>query len=59
MVRILKNPKHREYPETVNWLENHARNYWPYDPDTFEPRAVRFSDPKKRWKAAFSGAASK
>jgi hypothetical protein len=58
--QILRNPKHREYAEIVDWLENrHAKNYWPYDPARFEPRAVRFSDPKKRWELAFSGAGNK
>ena len=60
LMKILKNPKHREYSEMADWLENrHAKNYWPYDPRVFDPRAIRFFDPKKRWALAFSGSADK
>jgi hypothetical protein len=37
-----------------NWLKGHAKNYYPYDPDRFDPAEVRFENPKKRWKQAFS-----
>jgi hypothetical protein len=58
--KILRSSKHREYADIADWLENrHAKKYWPYDPAQFDPRAVRFSDPKKRWELAFSSAESK
>ncbi|MNC84572.1 Plasmid pRiA4b ORF-3-like protein [compost metagenome] len=57
LMKILRNPKHREYSEMADWLENrHAKNYWPYDARRFEVHTVRFTDPKKRWELAFSGA---
>ena len=54
LVRVLRSPKHKEYPSMVAWLKGHAKNYWPYDPDDFDPTSVRFSDPRKRWAKAFS-----
>lgn len=54
LVRVLRSPKHKEYPSMVAWLKGHAKNYWPYDPDHFDPASVRFSDPRKRWAKAFS-----
>jgi hypothetical protein len=53
LIKILKNPKHREYSDYIDWLEGHAKNYHPYDPDHFSPEDVEFWDPKKRWKMAF------
>lgn len=54
LMKILGNPKHGEYQETVNWLKGHAKSYHPYRPDEFEPEKVHFDNPKKRWKIAFS-----
>jgi len=54
LLRVLRSPKHKEYPSMVAWLKGHAKNYWPYDPDHFDPAAVRFTDPRKRWAKAFS-----
>lgn len=45
---------HEEYEGMVEWLKGHAKNYWPYKPDEFEPAAVKFDNPKKRFKIAFS-----
>jgi hypothetical protein len=53
LIKILKNPKHPEYSDYISWLEGHAKNYHPYDPDHFSPEDVEFWDPKKRWKMAF------
>lgn len=55
LVEVLRQPKHPEYAESVAWLRGHARNYHPFDPAHFDGRAVRFSDPKKRWAKAFAG----
>jgi hypothetical protein len=38
----------------AGWLEYHARNYWPYDPEKFDPAGVKFDNPKTRFKRAFS-----
>lgn len=60
LAAILRDPKQTEYAEMVDWLENrHAKKYWPYDPDRFEAKTVRFSNPRIRWKRAFSGAADR
>ena len=53
-VEILKNPKHPEFRDHIGWLKGHAKNYYPYEPDQFNPEKVEFWNPKKRWKMAFS-----
>lgn len=53
LLEILGNPKHSEFQGMNNWLKGHAKNYYPYDPDRFDPTEVRFDNPKKRWKEAF------
>jgi hypothetical protein len=54
VVDIVRNPSHDDYQETIYWLEGHAKDYYPYDPDAFDPGQVRFDNPKKRWRIAFS-----
>lgn len=54
LIEILKDPKHSEHGEFVEWLKGHAKNYYPYEPDIFIPDKVRFDNPKKRWEIAFS-----
>lgn len=45
---------YEEHEEMVEWLKGHAKNYWPYKPDEFEPASVKFDNPKKRFENAFS-----
>ena len=54
LVEILKNPKHPEFRDHIGWLKGHAKNYYPYEPDQFNPEKVEFWNPKKRWEMAFS-----
>ncbi len=54
LLEIIKNPDHPEYEDMNEWLKGHAKNYYPYDPDKFDPSAVYFWNPKKRWDMAFS-----
>ncbi len=54
LLEILGNPNHPEYQDYVAWLKGHAKNYYPYEPDKFDPEQVKFWNPKKRWKMAFS-----
>lgn len=54
LIEILGNSNHPEYAEYVEWLKAHAKNYHPYEPDTFEPEKIKFWNPKKRWEKAFS-----
>lgn len=53
MLEIISNSGHEEHKDMNHWLENHVKNYYPYQPEKFEPNAVAFSDPKKRWRLAF------
>jgi hypothetical protein len=53
LLKILSDPNHPEYQEYNEWLKGHAKNYFPYEPDKFEPDKVEFWDPKRRWKMAF------
>ncbi|MGH8120684.1 MAG: plasmid pRiA4b ORF-3 family protein [Gammaproteobacteria bacterium] len=55
LVRILRNSRHGEYRDYVNWLKQHVGDYYPYDPAGFDAGAVRFSNPRKRWEKAFTG----
>lgn len=54
LLEILADPSHEEHEAMVEWLKDHAKSYWPYKPDEFEPGSVRFDHPKKRFKIAFS-----
>jgi hypothetical protein len=54
LLKILSDPNHPEHQENNEWLKGHAKNYFPYEPDKFEPEKVKFWDPKKRFKIAFS-----
>ncbi len=49
VLEILSDQSHEEYVDTVEWLKNHAKNYWPYDQYAFSPKKVKFSDPYLRW----------
>jgi hypothetical protein len=54
LLDIIKDPNHDEYAEMIDWLKGHVVNYYPYNPDEFDPGKVRFWNPQKRWKMAFS-----
>jgi len=43
MLSILNNPKDEEYDGMIEWLGGK------YDPQLFDPNAVSFDDPLKRW----------
>jgi hypothetical protein len=53
LLEILGKPRTSEYKEMVAWLKGHAKNYYPYHPDHFDPNAVQFANPTKRWQVAF------
>ncbi len=44
---VLADPKHEEYEEMREWIGH------PFDPRRFDPRKVRFDDPRKRLRHAF------
>jgi len=50
LLEILADPHDEEHEEMVEWLKGHAKNYFPYRPDAFDAAAVRFWNPKKRWR---------
>ena len=54
LVEIIGNPNHPEYKEYISWLKGHVKNYYPYDPNEFNPNQVHFWNPKKRLRMAFS-----
>lgn len=46
-LRIISNPRHPERRERLDWVGR------AFDANAFDPAAVRFDDPKVRWKLAF------
>lgn len=49
LLATLQHGKASEKKELNQWLKNHAKNYYPYRPEVFEPKAVTFDDPELRW----------
>lgn len=47
LLRVIADPSDEEYESMMEWLGRE------YDPEAFEPRQVRFDNPKKRWDIAF------
>ncbi|MHB8841507.1 MAG: plasmid pRiA4b ORF-3 family protein [Candidatus Aquicultor sp.] len=47
LLKIIRNPKHGEYQETMEWLGGR------FDPERFDCSAVSFDNPDKRWDIAF------
>jgi hypothetical protein len=48
LLKILDDPNHPEYQDYIEWLKGHVKNYFPYEPNNFDPAKVEFGDPKKR-----------
>ncbi|MGD2248460.1 MAG: plasmid pRiA4b ORF-3 family protein [Candidatus Methanofastidiosia archaeon] len=44
LLEIIKNPKHEEYEDMMEWLDKEV------DPEHFDPREVIFDDPDERFK---------
>jgi len=51
-LRVIANPRHPEHEEMLQWSAGR------FKADAFDPSAVVFEDPKKRWKIAFGGGAT-
>ena len=47
LVKIMKNKRHKEYKELIEWLGEH------FYAENFNFRDVTFDNPKERWKIAF------
>ena len=54
LLEVLQDPTHPDYEENITWLMGHAKSYYPYDADKFSPETVRFDNPQKRRRLAFS-----
>jgi len=52
LLKVLASPG-AEYKDMSTWLKNHAKNYFPYRPDHFDPNGVTFWNPSKRLRMAF------
>jgi hypothetical protein len=48
-LQIIRNPEHAEHAETLAWAGG------TFDAHAFDPAAVEFDDPRKRWRRAFQG----
>lgn len=46
-LQVIADPDHEEHESTLRWAGGG------FDPEAFDPAAVKFDDPKKRWKKAF------
>lgn len=46
-LKVIANPRHREHRETLAWAGGS------FDPHAFDPKKVKFDDPRERWKIAF------
>ena len=46
-LEAVADPRHSEHASMLQWVGGG------YDPDAFDPTAVVFEDPRKRWKIAF------
>jgi hypothetical protein len=46
-LQTIADPRHPEHASTLRWAGDE------YDPDAFDPNAVAFDNPRRRWKKAF------
>lgn len=53
LLLILNDKSDNRYKEMVFWLKNHVKNYYPIKPEYFNPKAVKFDDPKERLELLF------
>ena len=53
LLEVLDDPLDEEYDGTMEWLEGHYNCEFPYDPNSFDRRKVKFESPKKRWEQVF------
>jgi hypothetical protein len=54
LLEVLKDAEHEEYVDMVEWLKSHVTKYWPFKPERFSAKRVKFDDPYRRWCAAFN-----
>jgi hypothetical protein len=51
LLEVMRDPEHEEYESMLQWVGGR------FTPERFDPRTVKFDDPRKRWKLAFGGRA--
>lgn len=51
LLEVLADPEHAEYEDTKAWVESMKEG--PFDPESFEPKEIRFEDAKLRFKECF------
>lgn len=54
LLEILGNPEHVEFDEMNQWLKGHHKNYFPFNPEEFDPKRVLFRNPKKQSERLFT-----
>lgn len=47
LLKTIRDPSHEEYESMMEWLGGR------FDPEAFDPKSVRFDNPKTRWNFAF------
>jgi hypothetical protein len=47
LLEVVADPTNEEHESMLEWLGGH------YEPEFFDPKAVKFDNPKKRWRLAF------
>jgi len=47
-ISIIKNPQHKEHKKLLRWVGGK------YEPEKFDPKKVKFDNPKIRWRKAFT-----
>ena len=47
-ISIINDPTHEERKELLEWVGGK------YDPEKFDPKKVKFDNPKTRWRKAFT-----
>lgn len=57
MLEVISNPKDEDYKERREWLRAMVslRGSWPYKPERFDPKKVKFDDPVLREAFVFGG----
>jgi hypothetical protein len=50
LLAVIFEPRHPEFKNMMTWLGGS------FDPEGFDPKAVRFDNPRTRWRRAFQGA---
>jgi hypothetical protein len=51
LMEILFDPDHEDYADTIEWVESMKDGT--FDPEYFDPKEIKFDDPRKRFQKAF------